>query len=357
MDSALRRARYAKISTELAHHDDDALRVLVGNPAGTPGWGSVRTVEVAGEPVFVKIIPLTELELARPYSTRNHYRLPTCYQYGIGSAGFGAWREIITYLKLSNQVLADAVATFPLAYHVRVVRRAGRASTGPADLERYVRYWNSSRGIERFLTERAGGTHEAMIFLEHLAHPLADWLLEHPEDTPRLIGQLCDTTAFLRDQGIVHFDAHLGNIMTDGDRVYLTDFGLALDGRFSLTAREREFLDRHRLFDLGEILYGFGPQLMRWYRSLPTAEQQQARALVGAAGDDNLAIELGLVRGAERLAGVAHPAVIESVIRYRAIIEFMIDFFITLQKNRRKNTRFGDARLGELLRAAEVPVD
>lgn len=102
MDPALRRARHAKLSTELAHLDDAALRALVGKPDGSPGWGQTRTVELGGERVFVKIIPLTDLESARAYSTRNHYRLPSYYQYGVWSAGFGAWREIVGHLTTTN---------------------------------------------------------------------------------------------------------------------------------------------------------------------------------------------------------------------------------------------------------------
>ena len=53
---------------------------------------------------------------------------------------------------------------------------------------------------------------------------------------------LCQTVTFLRQHGIVHFDAHFGNVLTDGDEYYLADFGLALDGTFELTATERRFL-------------------------------------------------------------------------------------------------------------------
>ena len=45
---------------------------------------------------------------------------------------------------------------------------------------------------------------------------------------------LCQTVTFLRQHGIVHFDAHFGNVLTDGDEFYLADFGLVLDGTFEL---------------------------------------------------------------------------------------------------------------------------
>ena len=353
---AVRRDRYAKLSTELAHLDDVALRRLVGGSTGTPGWGGVRTVELAGERVFVKIIPLTDLELTRSYSTRNHYRLPAYYQYGVGSAGFGAWREIVAQLTTTNWVLAGTRPNFPLTYHVRVVRRAGRVP-GPPDLDRYVRYWNSSRNIERYLTERATGTHEAMIFLELLPYSLADWLARRPEDAPRLLGQLTDTAGFLRGQGIVHFDAHLGNLMTDGETSYLTDFGLLLDRRFALTEREQVFLDRHRLFDLGELLTASAAQLELWFRALPRPVQDQAGTMIGADAEAGPLLRQNLVRYAERLDGLTPRPLLEDVVRDRAVIEFMTDFFAGLQGDPRKKTRYDDSRLQALLQEASVPTD
>ncbi|MFC7621948.1 hypothetical protein [Microlunatus sp. GCM10028923] len=356
MDPARRRARYAKLSTELAHLDDAGLRELVGGSAGATGWGDVRTVELAGERVFVKIIPLTDLELTRPHSTSNHYRLPSFYQYGVGSAGFGAWREIVACLTTTNWVLADASAAFPLTYHARVVRRTGRTA-GPPDLDGYVRYWNSSRSIGRYLAERAGGTHEALIFLELLPHSLTDWLARRPEDAPRLIGQLIETVGFLRGQGIVHFDAHLGNLLTDGETAYLADYGLLLDSRFALSVREREFLARHRLYDVGELLTAFGAQLERWFRALPPDEQEQAGTVIEADADAGPMLRRNLVRHAERLDGLAHPALVEAVVRHRPVIEFMNDFFAGLQSNPRKNTRYDDDLLRDLLQAAEIQTD
>jgi len=46
----------------------------------------------AGAPVFVKRIPLTHLERRPEHagSTANLFGLPVCYQYGVGSTGFGA---------------------------------------------------------------------------------------------------------------------------------------------------------------------------------------------------------------------------------------------------------------------------
>ena len=309
--------------------------------------GNTCTVDVAGESVFVKLIPLTDLERDRPYSTRNHYRLPTYYQYGVGSAGFGAWRELVTHVTTTNWVLEEAIATFPLTYHFRVVRRPHL--TEPfieKGLDEYVRYWNSSKNIGRYMGERASGSHAALIFLEHLPHSMWDWLAAHPEDTDRLARQLCDTVTFLRGNGVVHFDAHFNNAMTDGEYAYLADYGLVLDSRFDLTTRERAFLGRHTDFDYGSIVFSVAPQLALWFAALPEAEQATVRDRLGMV-DDRVPVQLALVRGAEQLDGLAPPELLEAVVRYRDVIEFLSAFFISLGDNRRKNTPFDDVKLGK----------
>jgi hypothetical protein len=137
----------------------------------TRGWGNTQTVEIAGEPVFVKTIPLTDLERDHMYSTRNRYQLPTFYQYGVGSAGFGAWRELVTHVTTTNWVLEDAIDTFPLTYHFRIVPRPSPADpVGPSNIDDYVRTWNSSKSIGRYVTDRASGRHAALVFVEQVPH-------------------------------------------------------------------------------------------------------------------------------------------------------------------------------------------
>ena len=43
--------------------------------------------------------------------------------------------------------------------------------------------------------------------------------------------------------GLHHFDAHLDNILTDGERLYFVDLALAMSPRFDLSASEVRFLD------------------------------------------------------------------------------------------------------------------
>lgn len=53
----------------------------------------------------------------------------------------------------------------------------------------------------------------------------------------------------MRAQGFAHFDAHFGNVLTDGAQIYFADYGLATCDRFSLSEDERRFLDGHRDYD------------------------------------------------------------------------------------------------------------
>jgi hypothetical protein len=61
-------------------------------------------------------------------------------------------------------------------------------------------------------------------------------------------------------EGLVHFDAHLRNVVVDGDRLYLTDFGLAMSSAFSLSVEEARFLRRHAEHDLAYVV----TELVNW---------------------------------------------------------------------------------------------
>lgn len=254
------------------------------------------------------------------------------------------------HLATTDWVLEGACTAFPLTYHVRVVERSGRTDPlDQAEFEDYIRSWNSSRNLARCLTERSTGRYAVLIFLEHLPHSMWQWLLNRPDDIDRMTGQVYDVVSFLRDHDIVHFDAHFGNVLTDGEQAYLTDFGLFLSARFDLSDRERAFLARHGHYDYGSLAAMAGVQLTWWYLSLPEAEQESVRAHLGAVDDGG-----ALVRGVERLGGVVHPALAEAAVRYREVFEYMSGFFERMRANPRKDTPYDDAKLRELLLAAGV---
>ncbi|MGH4025623.1 MAG: hypothetical protein ACRDRV_13695 [Pseudonocardiaceae bacterium] len=56
-------------------------------------------------------------------------------------------------------------------------------------------------------------------------------------------------TSFMNSTGLLHFDAHFRNILTDGRRLYFADFGLAMSPRFELSAAEVDFLGKNMSHD------------------------------------------------------------------------------------------------------------
>ena len=86
------------------------------------------------------------------------------------------------------------------------------------------------------MVERANATHELLLFLEHMPYTLQPWLEQHPEQLPRMLDELFATIGFLRNKGVIHFDAHFHNIVSEGTHAYLTDWGLCARSRFCTDA-------------------------------------------------------------------------------------------------------------------------
>jgi hypothetical protein len=356
----LRRGVYAELAAAFSAWDDDTLRSLVFASVPTwRAWGASHVLSVNGKSVFVKRVPVTDVELARPMSTRNLFRLPGYYSYGVGSAGFGVFRELVTHEKATEWVLSGATAGFPLLYHHRVMPRLEPAPPFPIPLEEYVTYWNSSKTVARYIEARQQATHEVWLVIEFVPHMLDDWITTNQERTEDAIVALCQTVTFLRQHGIVHLDAHFGNVLTDGDLYYLADFGLALDESFELSDSERRFLDRHRHYDYGLVLWCLGFVIRTMFRSLPPAAQEEAARGFGRDVTDGHETFVALIDNAEHLRRTGalrlEPAFVEALHRYREVIVFMDRFLYGMRSNR-KNVRYDDRTLERLLCEARAPI-
>ncbi len=140
---------------------------------------------------------------------------------------------------------------------------------------RYVDGWGGNANVSRYLLDRANAPYELILCLEHLPHTVAAWLLEHPRRLPLVMADMRATITFLRSQGIIHLDTDFFNMLTDGKRVYLTDFGLALDKQFALTRAEQQFYRQHTDFDYGNLLWSLGSHIYWMYRGLSDPDQQR----------------------------------------------------------------------------------
>ncbi|MGW2099583.1 protein kinase family protein [Streptomyces olivaceoviridis] len=262
---AERLAGYGTVSTQLSLLSDHRLgdAVAAAAPRGSGIGGRSAELDVDGTRVFVKRIPLTDTEL-RPEnvrSTANVFDLPMFYQYGVGSAGFGAWRELAVHIMTTNWVLGGEYAGFPLMYHWRVLPDSPPRGFTDAfgGLEGAVAHWEGSPAVRDRLEAIGQSSSSLVVFLEHVPHTLAGWLADHRESAVPEGGDgspfrwvekaLMEGAAFMSSRGLVHFDAHFDNILTDGRRLYFADFGLALSSRFDLSADESNFLADHLLYD------------------------------------------------------------------------------------------------------------
>lgn len=240
---------HAAISAALVALDDEALlaRLALAPPGGAGIGGTHTTLEVEGRTVFVKRVPLTDLERRHPHSTADLFGLPTYYQYGVGAAGFGAWRELAAHQLTTDAVLRGEIDCFPLLYHARVLPEPVR---GYADLEAMVAFWHGSPAVRARLEALAVASASVVLFMEYLPRTLRVELREMVRHRDlrrieRVEGQLLAGAAWMRAQGFIHFDAHLDNLLTDGARVVLADFGLATSSAFERTAAEVEFAAAH----------------------------------------------------------------------------------------------------------------
>ena len=256
---AARLAAYRTVATRLSQQSDRRLGAVVAaaDPLGSGTGGRIGELDLDGTRVFVKRIPLTELELKPEHarSTANLFGLPMFYQYGVGSAGFGAWRELAAHTMTTHWVLGDDYQGFPLMYHWRVLPDS--RPEGFVDefggIDGAVAHWEGSSAVRGRLDAIGRSSASLVVFLEHLPQTLPAWLADHQDadDSPYpwIEAALARGTAFMRSHGFVHFDGHFYNLLTDGRQVYFADFGLALSSAFELSAQEAAFLSNHLDYD------------------------------------------------------------------------------------------------------------
>lgn len=352
-----RRQRYSQLSSRLAELDNVQLSSLLSpesSPAGSD-WGSSQTLRLGTEKLFVKRIPVSTRELAEPFSTRNLYDLPDYYHYGVGSAGFGVYRELLTHIKTSNWVLSDEISTFPLLYHYRIVPI--QPSGKPPDIaaqQRMVASWNGHPGIASYLHDRSHASHELLLFLEYFPQTLKDWLIQHPDQVERALASLHRTIDFLHQHGILHLDTHFLNVLTDGEHFYLSDFGLALDKRFTLDDSEKRFYSRHKHYDYGKSLWSLTFVLRAAYAACSPAGKRKLQNRYGISPDLHAFHASSVLMAhledihTQNLIKL-DKSYVECLLRYRSVISLMQGFYIEMHGNDAKDTPFHAARLQRLI--------
>ena len=250
----VRRQRHDLVSSALERLSDDEVAgmLTVSKPLGS-GIGGVRAqIEVAGVPVFVKQVPLTERELApQDYrSTANLFDLPMACHYGIVSPGFGVWREVAANEMTTRLVLDGRAAAFPMLYHWRVQKLPLASTDFGAVVDEVTDYWRGNPSVKERLDAISCAPASVALFFEHIPTTLPTWL----DEQLALGGDATDAAIEMAENGLLsgvnemelagllHFDAHLNNMVTDGSRIYFSDFGLATSTQFQLSDLEKRFI-------------------------------------------------------------------------------------------------------------------
>ncbi len=257
----MRHDDYLAISQALASCDNSALKQLLlsGARLSSGIGGDCSLVEIAAKKVFVKEIRLTEIERANLLSTANLFDLPMFYQYRLGSAGFGAFREQSMHVSCNKWILNGQCQLFPLLYHWQILptERPVELTMDHAEKTKSdIAFWNNSEAVGWRLQALQEATFTLVLFLEFTPVTLFDWLAEKiavkkltdtaVKKVEAMLNELCD---FMQSQKVVHFDCHFQNIFVKSDSILLGDFGLALSASFDITEEESEFLHRHKTYD------------------------------------------------------------------------------------------------------------
>ncbi|NJR48734.1 MAG: hypothetical protein HC780_03415 [Leptolyngbyaceae cyanobacterium CSU_1_3] len=355
----LRRKKYFNLSSEISRLDQAQLRSLFENStsiASSTGWGSSHIIVLGQSKVFVKRILMTNLESDNLLSTRNFYDIPTYCNYGFGcSTGFGVFRELITQIKTTHWVLEGSISTFPLLYHYRIIPCSGqRVEVHQSQYKSYVEHWGNSENAGKYWLDRSIAPYELVLFLEYIPHILETWLWQNPDQLQQPLNDLRATIDFLRTKRIIHFDAHFRNILTDGEQIYLTDFGLVLDKSFALTKQEESFFDQHIFYDYGEVLRNLGHLIHPPYDSCSESNKHRIMEKYGIQVDlQPYEVRSVLLDNIEQIYADRDLKLDEfyvaSIIKYRPIIALMQDFFVDMYGNNQKNTKLDHAKLKLLL--------
>lgn len=354
-DLPKRQAQYFALSSEIAHLDNAQLRSLFDAAETRHGWARNHVLDISESKVFVKRLPLTDLEYDNPFSTRNLYDLPTYYNYGIGSAGFGAFRELLAHIKTTNWVLEGSIANFPILYHYRIIPFSEkRPEVDMIRLREYVDYWNSNENVGNRMLGRLTAKHELVLFLEYMPHEIEPWLLENPSKINDVLADVRTAVTFLRAKGIIHFDVNFDNIISDGERAYLTDFGLVLDERFALTEDEILFLKQNTYYDYGSLLGSVDLLFYETYKSLPDDKKRKLLEKYG--------VPEGIHPGSQTSILLSHVEQVltediqidrtyaATLIKYHRITKLFLDFYVSMRESNKKDTIFPNAELERLLK-------
>lgn len=236
---------YNKISEKLIVLTDEEINKLTSIQSDKIKWGVYGTINLDGNDIFFKKLPLSDKFALNQYNTGNLYDIPVNCNYGFGTAGVNPWRELITHIKTSNWVLTKQIENFPLLYHYRIIKDDEQNfETGMSEqlLERF-----NYKNYHLYLEERAKCKYKIVMFLEFIPSMLYKIIEKDKNYIKEFFPESKKILDFLESNGILHLDTHWGNYLVDSNnKLYLTDFGLVLDKNYDLDENEKLFMDNNK---------------------------------------------------------------------------------------------------------------
>lgn len=307
------------------------------------GWGGIsQIIELDNQRIFVKKIPITNLEWQENnrFSTQNVFQLPLYYQYGIGSSGFGAWRELAAHRVTTNWVLAGKNPHFPILYGWRIINNQSQSLHQTQEqLEKEVLYWENNAAVKTRLEALNQAEQYLLLFLEYIPYTLHDWLTQQVKKQASALkiqfdsiwSELTDTLKFLHKHHFLHMDAHFKNILTDGTHIYFSDFGLALSNQFHLSSMEQSFIHQHQNYDYCSIVVNLCHSLVTAW----TSKEQWDLLVKNKISTESLC--------------ATNPYLAPVLKNNYQLIQTMDAFYMDLQ-HKNKNTPFPEHRTNELIK-------
>lgn len=245
--------KYYQINTKLSYVTDARMqKYLSTGSAKINGLRSNIIFELDNDKIFCKKIRITKLEHDNMMNTSNMFDLPLYYNYGVGSEGINCFRELLVHIKTTNFVLDNKIENFPLMYHYRFIKDLTLVPDNKY-IEENIAEWNSDK-VGTYLNAKYKAEYAILIFLEYIPLVVSKWLDTTIDKNILYVKQIIKIIKFLRENHLVHFDAHVDNILTDGKNIYLTDFGLAFDSKFKITDQEKKFYRKNTTYDYSQSL-------------------------------------------------------------------------------------------------------
>ena len=354
-----RRTLYTELSSQLTVLNNRQLSKLVKtipNPAG--GWGSNGVIQMGKRNVFVKRIPITDLEFEHPYETKNIFKLPTYYNYGLGSFGLGAYREIIPYIKTTNWVLDGSCPLFPILFHHRIIPlQKDKQKPDPKSHTDYIRYWNNNQNVGAYKEARTSASHQAILFIEHFPQVLRLWLRDDLKRVARTVPRALEILSFLQSNGIIHFDAHHWNFVTDGRYPYLTDFGVVSDLSYQLTKPEQAFHHRNTHYGAGEFLSNAVGYAFQQYNKIGPRKREPVNKVCDLNGDESQETKIhAITSNIEKIVSMGlmkfPRSYVDVVIKYREIGNLYRSWEQSMKRGSRKNIRYDNTAVKNIIAKA-----